>query len=318
MTSQWRLDVAAVIDGVQSAGDCPGAQSTLDFTGGGADGVRMPWAVASSVTLQRVEAASGASALACQYAASCSECTLATTLRARLRLPYTAQSVAWAMTTTRASTPATPGQPTKSVLQGSVGASSSQRLRSGEWTLTSTREVLVDTQGGSDATGYLLAFVDQQAGFLDSSAPTSGFVPQLTPVSLQLSVQLSPSVSFITVSELQSLLGLLAALGGLAGAVVGVYRLVYAEVEVKLQGCFVGAGLLGSGDVWMPVKGVEGVGGGDSSGEGGASVSKVGASGEGVEGGGEPIDDSCVEGAPQPLAVADSTEDDVRERSVSF
>ena len=244
----WSMDLAVVVDGVSTVADCPAAASALSFSGGGSGGVaRMGWGGTSGPS---TESTAGSSNFVCHYRAECTDCALQSTLRAGMSLPAGAQSVAWALTVNRAVTPDTVGQRVRSVLRGNQGATDAQRLRSGTWTLTATRETLQDVRNGESATGYLLAFVDQHAAFLDSSAPVSGFVPQLNPVSLQVAVTLSPSASTVTVSELQSLLGLLGALGGIVGAVMGLWQFVFTRSEVRIGKFLTQAGLLAPGEAW--------------------------------------------------------------------
>ena len=245
VTGTWALDVGVVVDGVTSLEGCPPAASALRFSGGGTGVQNMPW---GSTTGLNPSPQDDSSLTVCRYRAQCSQCALQSTLRARMGLPAGAQAVAWALTVNRAVTPDTPGQRVRSVISANQGATDSQRLRSGTWTLTATRETLRDVRDGQTASGYLLAFVDQDTTFLDSSAPVSGFVPQLNPVSLEVAVTLSPSASTVTVSDLQSVLGLLGSLGGLLGAVIGLWRLVYSTCEDRLVGCLVPLGLVHAAD----------------------------------------------------------------------
>ncbi len=256
VTSDWTMDVAVMLEGVATSADCPAAASAVRFVGGrpgaGSSMENPDWQVQPTAKVYTVQPdPSIAPSSICSYRAVCNQCALQTTLRARMRFPFSAQSASWALKTVRATSEATEGLPLFSVARGSAGATSTQRLRSSAWTLSATREVLQDSRTGDEKFGYLLALSDQSTAYLDGAAAVSGFVPSITPVELNVDVQVAPAASVISVSELQTPLGFIAALGGLVGAVIGIFRFVYAESENKVQAFLVKVGWLRRQDQWQ-------------------------------------------------------------------
>ena len=230
-----------------AAAACPAAPDALTvLDSANANGT---WTVAAT------EASSGYSQATaqCSYTATCVGCTLAVTQSTRFvsTLPHSAQSVAWSLLTERAWAADTRNYPKYSMVSGSTHGSAAGALTGATWGVSVVRETLEDERDDSYEYGYILALSSSDVSVASADRATTGYVPALSGVRVEVDVDVGVSASTTVITAELSLVALIGALGGLFGGIAGAYRALFPKVEDALQRALSDESSKASGKQWL-------------------------------------------------------------------